>query len=218
MLPLLTCGTMAGCASIAGLDQYAGSITEDASMGPPVSTSEVLDATGADQSAAPEVGWGGTEVSADELTPADDATDAPVAAMDAGDASSPDVGRGNGAADATSEALVEQLPEASVDASDARPMCTRSTCGGCCTAAGDCVGGQSVATCGTKGATCADCTQTGQSCNGGVCSSAPHDAGTCTMLSCTTLSNLCIPVWQQPCCKSDETCGCYITIPTGPCR
>jgi hypothetical protein len=209
-----------GCASVAGLDQYAGGSSSDASVPMPAPTSLSFDASATDR-AEPPVGRGGDDGSRDALAPADDAQDGPASAGDAGatDAGGGDA-QGTSGTDARSDAPVEQIPDASPppDASDARPQCSRSTCGGCCTAAGDCVGGQSATTCGTGGALCADCTMSGQSCNAGVCSSVAHDAGACTMLSCTTLSNLCIPVWQQPCCKMDGTCGCYITIPIGPCR
>ena len=210
-----------GCASIAGLDQYAGGGSDDASVPAPMPPSPALDAAGLDRAALPETAWVGDEPSGDEPAPAQDLQQPPVGMGDAGaaEAGGADAPVEAGV-DATTDGLVERLPDASPgpDASDARPPCTSTSCGGCCTAAGDCVGGQSATTCGTAGGACEDCTAKGQSCNGGACSSAPHDAGVCTMLSCTTITNLCIPVWQQPCCKSDGTCGCYVTIPTGPCR
>jgi len=226
MLHFLTYGILAtavgGCASIAGLDQYAGGSSNDASVPAPNPPSPGLDAAGSDRAALPESRWAGDEPSGDEAAPADEVQEPPVGTGDtgAGDAGGADAGVEAGG-DATLDGPVERLPDGSPgpDASDARPPpCTSTSCGGCCSAAGDCVGGQSAATCGTAGAACVDCSARGQSCNAGVCSSTPHDAGACTMLSCTTFTNLCIPVWQQPCCKVDGTCGCYITIPTGPCR
>jgi hypothetical protein len=62
------------------------------------------------------------------------------------------------------------------------PKCSASNCMGCCTGAGDCLGGNTFADCGKAGDICATC-DTGQACVGGVCGAPPADAG-CTLASC----------------------------------
>ncbi|HTB75672.1 MAG TPA: hypothetical protein VK762_20615 [Polyangiaceae bacterium] len=91
---------------------------------------------------------------------------------------------------------------------DVNTTCDTTTCAGCCTAAGACVGGQSVATCGVGGTECKDCTSMGGACTSGACSTKVADAAAkpvCTASKCPP----CIPVYQSSCCKTtDETCGC----------
>jgi hypothetical protein len=135
-----------------------------------------------------------------------------AAADDAGDLSAPDaaaVDGDDGGPDANS-------PEAQPDAgTDAPPPC-KTNCNGCCSATGVCQGGQSANSCGTGGETCRNCESTGLACVGGSCETAtPSEAGpkTCSLAAC----NLCIPVWQANCCKSDNTCGCQVLIPKGSC-
>lgn len=112
------------------------------------------------------------------------------------------------------------------DAGDAGPLdagdpnqvpdgyaCGPDTCGGCCNVAGDCVGGQSVATCGVAGQRCDDCTEAG-ACSQGSCAAPPPDAGPppmCVVTSCSTKNCAGFPI-QGACCKSDQTCGCQWTV------
>jgi hypothetical protein len=95
------------------------------------------------------------------------------------------------------------------------PQCSPEVCGGCCDSNGFCHGGQSAGVCGTGGRACLACSS-GQGCTNGACVA---DSGgpppTCTASSCT---NVCIPVYQSPCCKSDGTCGCRVTMPPGACQ
>ncbi len=89
---------------------------------------------------------------------------------------------------------------------DVDTTCSTKTCPGCCSN-GQCVGGQSVATCGVGGGSCKDCTNMGGACTSGACATKVPDAGpakTCTASKCSP----CIPVYQSACCKTDETCGC----------
>jgi hypothetical protein len=91
--------------------------------------------------------------------------------------------------------------------------CGPDTCGGCCNATGDCVGGQSVATCGVGGQNCKDCTASG-ACSQGSCATPSPDAGPppmCVVASCSTRNCAGFPI-QGACCKSDQTCGCQWTI------
>ena len=102
--------------------------------------------------------------------------------------------------------------------SGSMPKCSSGNCSGCCNASGECVGGQSTATCGAGGASCIDCSPTGLVCSGGACSAPAPEAGppsTCDPGACA--QTLCIPVWQAGCCKSDNTCGCYALAPKTPC-
>jgi hypothetical protein len=109
-------------------------------------------------------------------------------------------------------------PEAGPDvAPDALPACAPS-CHGCC-ADNNCNGGQSDDSCGVGGQACVNCLSSAMACANGQC--APPlavDAAqrTCTLSTCAK-ANLCIPVWQSSCCKSDGTCGCQVDIPPGPC-
>jgi len=92
-------------------------------------------------------------------------------------------------------------------------LCEPGTCGGCCSATGDCVGGQSVATCGIGGGTCNDCSRSG-ACVEGSCVTPPVDAGppaACVATSCSTANCAGFPI-QGACCKQDQTCGCQWTI------
>jgi hypothetical protein len=133
--------------------------------------------------------------------------DAPVATEDAND---PPL---NGEAAATDDANEPVGSDAdwviTDDAAlspDVNTTCDTTTCPGCCKN-GQCVGGASVATCGGGGGLCTDCTSMGGACTSGSCTTKPVDAGapkTCTASKC----QLCIPVYQSSCCKSDQTCGC----------
>jgi hypothetical protein len=90
--------------------------------------------------------------------------------------------------------------------------CGTGTCGGCCSAQGDCVGGQSIATCGADGTKCKDCTSVG-ACSRGSCATPPPDAGPppmCVFGSCSNSHCAFFPI-QGACCKLDQTCGCQWT-------
>ena len=128
----------------------------------------------------------------------------------------PSLGPGEGAADAAQPSDPDE-PSAAGKPSDASLVpdgyvCGAGTCGGCCNAAGDCVGGQSVATCGMGGPTCKDCTSAG-ACSQGSCTTPPADAGPppiCVLGSCSNSNCAFFPI-QGACCKSDQTCGCQWT-------
>ncbi len=62
------------------------------------------------------------------------------------------------------------------------PKCNSTNCPGCCTGAGDCLGGNSFADCGKAAEICATC-EFGQACIGGACVASPPDAG-CGLASC----------------------------------
>ncbi len=62
------------------------------------------------------------------------------------------------------------------------PKCSAATCMGCCTGAGDCLGGNTFFDCGKGAEICATC-DTGQACIGGACVVAPPDAG-CGLANC----------------------------------
>jgi hypothetical protein len=135
-----------------------------------------------------------------------------AATDEAGDPSAPDAAAVDGGPDAS---LPDARPDAGTDAAPAPPPCNIS-CMGCCSATGVCQGGQSDNSCGTAGQTCRNCESTGLVCVGGSCeTAAPSEAGpkTCLLSAC----DLCIPVWQANCCKSDNTCGCQVLIPRGSC-
>lgn len=91
--------------------------------------------------------------------------------------------------------------------------CGPSTCGGCCASTGDCVGGQSVATCGVGGLMCKDCASSG-ACSQGECATPAPEAGPppmCVLASCS-LSHCAGYPFQGACCKLDQTCGCQWTV------
>jgi len=141
------------------------------------------------------------------------------------EASAPDATTGVDAGDAGMAADAGEGVDAGDGAPppDAKPPCATS-CGGCCDPGGTCLGGRSAATCGAKGASCVDCTMGGDECDAGVCAPAPPPkeggtvAPTCSQTACMA-QNPCVPVWQQTCCKADQTCGCQVLIPPSPlCR
>ena len=98
------------------------------------------------------------------------------------------------------------------------PPCGPMTCSHCCSA-GMCVGGQSVATCGTGGADCKDCTSMGGACaSNGSCTTPVMDAApppTCSASKCSG----CVAGFQRGCCRPDQTCGCqWIYVPGSGCQ
>jgi hypothetical protein len=118
--------------------------------------------------------------------------------------------------DGDTASILDASAYADVDL-DAALACGPVSCGGCCMN-GTCVGGASVDTCGVGGELCADCTSKGGACSKGACTTAVPDAApppACKASSC----GACIPVYQAGCCKSDQTCGCQVVIPTrGSCN
>jgi hypothetical protein len=184
-----------GCAELAGLSQYGSSATDD-----PVASDD------AGHLSSAEVGDPDVSAGGDSSTPTND------------DASSPDemsVGE-----DRASEATVgDEVADAATpdgsDGADSGPSdaagipdnfaCGPSTCNGCCNSSGNCVGGQSVDTCGSGGHACNDCASAG-ACHNGACTSPAPDTGAPPM--CTTSQCSSCAVGQTGCCKSDQTCGC----------
>ena len=157
-----------------------------------------------------------------EATNADDSGEATRDdASDPGDSEAAPPGPGDDRTDAT-ERQDAGAPRDAGTPSDAnlRPdtyVCGAGTCGGCCNAAGDCVGGQSVATCGVGGLACKDCTSSG-ACSNGSCATPLPDAGPppmCVLSACPNSS--CFYPIQGACCKSDQTCGCQWTA-FAPCQ
>jgi hypothetical protein len=95
---------------------------------------------------------------------------------------------------------------------DASAPCGPGNCGGCCIN-GTCAGGGSVDTCGSGGVACVDCTSMGGACSAaGACTTPPKDAAPPAMCVVSACKSKCIPYVQNPCCKSDQTCGCAIAI------
>jgi hypothetical protein len=141
---------------------------------------------------------------------------------DANDANSP-----VDASDASSTIDAPDLDAPEADSMQATPLCGPLSCGGCCNENGFCAGGASLLTCGMGGEACQNCMSKGQSCNQGACSSSDsgsNDSGpppVCNVSQCNRVNGtgaLCIQGYQDPCCRSDGTCGCQVQIPTlGPC-
>jgi|HubBroStandDraft_1064217.scaffolds.fasta_scaffold155569_2 hypothetical protein len=200
---------VAACGAITGVGAYADG-TGDGSVG----------ATGDDDGATVRTGndgGGGDDLTDDAVATDVQGDDAPAGEDGAGgeeldggqpdDATneSPDVGTTPQEAGGTAhDAAVESGP----------PPCSTSTCGGCCSN-GTCVGGQSAGTCGTGGIACKSCSGSTPVCSSaGACVAEPMEASapTCTQSACAT-KTVCIPVYQEACCKSDGTCGCEVAIP-----
>jgi hypothetical protein len=186
----IVCG--GACARIAGLAEYsAGALSPDsdssANSGTEPSAEEAGESAGEDGPSEHDAGAMG--VPGPVPGEGEDADD-----LDGGDAGPPiDAGDPS------------QIPDGYA--------CGPGTCGGCCSATGDCVGGQSVATCGVAGQKCKDCTDPG-ACSQGSCATPAPDAGPppmCVVASCSTRNCAGFPI-QGVCCKSDQTCGCQWTI------
>ncbi len=186
----IVCG--GACAQFAGLGDYS---TGESS---PDSGSSTKNRTGASTEDA-------GETAADDSPPEPDpgALGDPGSVPEEGeDADDPDGGDAGQPIDAGDPS---QIPDGYA--------CGPGTCGGCCSATDDCVGGQSVATCGVGGQECKDCTAAG-ACSQGSCVTPPPDAGPppmCVVASCSTRNCAGFPI-QGACCKLDQTCGCQWTI------
>ena len=184
------------CAQLAGLPDYSAgaSTTGLESSTPGEQTDATVDATSDDV--------GGDEVGNDDQSEPD--------VEEIGDLDAADAGASDASVDADSSSGSNGPPDGYA--------CGPETCGGCCTTTGDCVGGQSVGTCGVGGQACKDCTSSG-ACAQGACTTPPADAGPppmCVVTSCS--SSLCAGFpFQGPCCKSDQTCGCQWTV-FAPCQ
>jgi hypothetical protein len=176
-----------GCAQLAGLPGYSvgESTTDPESSAPVIPIDATVDAT------------------------SDDVGDEAPSEPDA-------EGTGEEVEDAEGSATDASSDAGPADGSNGAPdgyACGRDTCGGCCSTTGNCVGGQSVGTCGVGGQACKDCTTSG-ACTQGTCKTPPHDAGPppmCVVASCSTSLCAGFPI-QGPCCKSDQTCGCQWTV------
>ena len=103
-------------------------------------------------------------------------------------------------------AVADAAPEGAATGTDAATVpeggasdagCNSTTClGGCCTAAGACVGGLDDGQCGKGGLVCLDCTSMGLSCNNQGCAAA----------MCTGCAGCCSGMGCQPG-LSDQACG-----------
>lgn len=200
---------LGACTSISGLDQFStGGCQDCAGVGSDATTSDDVsrmdDAVGtpmvddASDSSPWSMGYDGPE-SVNEASGDGPASDAAPPR----DASHPDAGPRDAAADVAPEAA----------------SCDSISCHGCCTAGGLCAAGGGNGACGTGGATCHDCTTSGLVCTAGACTSAPVDAGDAGSSGCdpTKCGNLCVPYFIQ-CCKADLSCGCAVFYPMGTCN
>lgn len=193
------------CGALDGLSSYeSGSGPSDSGTINPVDARSNQSPTGDDDSVDSDTGdpyeTGPTDDSSPtELEAGDDLSDGGGSPVHPGDGSPDDV---------------ENIPDVALDVATA---CTAMTCGGCCMN-GMCYGGNSVNTCGKGGSACKDCSSQGACSANGSCSTPQVDSGqqkSCNASQCL----VCIPVYQQGCCKSDDTCGCQVVIPTrGSCN
>jgi len=220
-------GAMSACALLSGLDQISQGVdapgadaTIDAhpsSTGSDASGDVRHDTVTADTSVGVGEGDDGT-VSADDSSIDMEEGGGGESAADGRPDGADDAGDGGGL-DAGPDAY--RLPDAD-SGPDAPPPCAPGNCSGCCDANRICLGGQSLTTCGTGGATCRNCASVSQSCNNGACSTVAPEAGP----GCTPNPGLCAfvticPFFYSACCKSsDGTCGCQLnSLPeAGPCR
>jgi hypothetical protein len=194
------------CAQLSGLEDYSsGAPAEPDSSVSPVRL-EPKDAAG-DESHKVTLSEAGDDVNQGADSPPEDlgprSSDDAGEAAETGDAGEPSDGAEPSDAARPSDASL--VPDGYV--------CGAGTCGGCCNAEGDCVGGQSVATCGVGGAKCADCTSSG-ACSEGSCTTSLPDAGPrpkCKYGSCPNSNCAFFPI-QGACCKLDQTCGCQWTV------
>jgi hypothetical protein len=128
-------------------------------------------------------------------------------------------------ADRDSSPIVDE-PDALVVVGDEEPSltCAQACTTGCCDPSGTCLEGVTDEACGGGGAACEDCSPAGHTCQSNTCQAAappppvqpaPEAGGpTCDVSSCL---NLCVPCFVK-CCKSDDTCGCALLFPRGPCN
>ena len=154
----------------------------------------------------PDGGFG-HPLDARTVTSSEGGDDMESASLDDG---SPGDEAGDSAADDSPAIADADIPDVDPDAA---PACGTMTCGGCC-ANGTCHGGASVATCGKGGGACSDCTSMGACSADGTCAKPVVDAGPAKTCNASQCHVACIPVYQGPCCKSDETCGCQVVIPS----
>jgi hypothetical protein len=190
--------TSADDASVSHLTKDTGIATEHDALATQKDTAPAVDGDVSDDVSTPDEG---TEASVEDATSEAEASEGTDAALPV-DTGSPD--------DANS------VPDVAPDAPP--PACGPMTCSHCCSG-GECVGGQSVTTCGTGGEACKDCTSMGGACGtNGSCTTPVKDAApppTCTASHCGG----CVNGFQRGCCKSDETCGCvWIYIPGSSCQ
>ncbi|MGO9839041.1 MAG: hypothetical protein ACLP1X_33070 [Polyangiaceae bacterium] len=199
---------LGGCASISGLNAFTGGDCVDdcdASVDSPPSD-ETTTATTSPENDPIDATDGPGNVDWPDATGADEAP--PSTEMESGSVDSGSDGSGAGSLGADAGNHSDAAPEGG--------GCGPQTCStGCCDDHGNCTV-TSASTCGTGGVSCQDCASGGQVCSGGSC--ATPDAGgggaTCTPSTCL---NICVPYFHE-CCKSDQTCGCSLNFPTGPCE
>jgi hypothetical protein len=176
------------CGVLAGLGDYAQGVGDSGVgvkiQGHPEESGILDDAMG--------TGPGGEDTSVGPAS--DDATDA---------------GTG-GSEDVIDTGSTQETADAGDAAQDAAALC-RTQCSGCCDSNDVCHGGQSLATCGSGGAACVDCsTQTKVCSSAGSCVKASMmEAGPPPMCSVSNCKNSC-PLLMAPCCKGDQTCGCAV--------
>jgi hypothetical protein len=196
-----------GCASLSGLDQFAGGNCVDAcdsSLGPSLPTDDGSLANSLDATAAGPDGPMGSDAS-DWLEGADQGDRGAVSGGEA-DASSGDAeDAGVGDAGAGDVAVAEG------------GGCGPQTCkSACCDEHRNCAV-TSASTCGTGGVACLDCASGGQICSGGTCMTLDAGGESGATCSPSTCLNICVPYFHQ-CCKADNICGCSLNFPTGPCE
>jgi hypothetical protein len=194
----ISAGALLACAALSGLDAYSAKPCapwcadsgDDWAEGRPVPS---------DMS---EAGTPGTVP--------DDLDGTPRDADDSPDTDTP--------ADGLESGLEGELAGMRTDAAPDGPSCGPGSCAGCCTTEGLCAAGGLDDACGTAGAACLGCTVSGLACTAGTCGSPPLDAGgdqpECNASAC---ANLCVPYFIQ-CCKADQSCGCALLFPRGPCN
>ncbi len=177
--------TVSACAAVSGLNEYSsGSGSDDVSVAP-----------------MPEAGGDDTTTNGDDASPPGDDSSPPDATVPA-DAPGEDASTVVDARQDRSEVVDAGSPDAYV--------CSAATCNGCCTANGQCSGGNSVSLCGTGGEACLNCSAQG-ACNDHVCGAPVQDSGgpQCTSTNVTACTK-CAAVLYTACCKSGS-CGCQWT-------
>jgi hypothetical protein len=197
-----------GCATLSGLDQFAGGDCIDgcdSSLGPGLPTNDGALANSLDATAAGPDGPMGSDAS-DWLDGADQ-----------GDQSAVSEGKAEGSSGDAEGTDAEGAGAGDVVAVAEGGGCGPQTCeSACCDEHHNCAV-TSASTCGTGGVACLDCARGGQICSGGACTTpdAGREGGaTCSPSTCL---NICVPYFHQ-CCKADDTCGCSLNFPVGPCE
>jgi hypothetical protein len=208
------------CASLSGLDQYTpctaceqADVAVSTSSGGPSPSSDGQpgsDDTTIDDTGTPDVSELGDD---DANIPVE-----PDAPSESGSGEEQPEAGGEVDSGRTTEGGGVRPDAAARDAGSDAATCNAASCpDGCCTSSGLCAGGGLTATCGSGGAACRNCAAYDLVCSAGACVT-PVDSGMTGPPACSpsTCSNLCVPYFVQ-CCKSDQTCGCALLFPPGPC-